>query len=68
MLKELINLTATAGEAHWQLGIAERTIQTIFTSAAKLRDSLKIPMKNAVQLAVSAHNTSERVRGYTPAQ
>ncbi len=61
-------MTATAGEAHWQLGIVERTTQTVFTSAAKLRDSLKIPMKSAVQLAVSAHNTTERVHGYTPAQ
>jgi len=63
-----IKLTATAGEAHWQLGIVERTIQTIFTTAAKLRDSQKIPMTRAVQLSVSAHNTTERVHGYTPAQ
>ena len=63
-----IKLSATAGEAHWQLGIVERTIQTIFGTAAKLRDSQKIPMTRAVQLAVSAHNTTERVHGYTPAQ
>ena len=63
-----IRLLATAGEAHWQLGITERTIQTIFRTAEKIRDEQKLDMEKAISLSTSAHNTTERVHGYTPSQ
>ena len=68
MCEKGIRVTATAGEAHWQLGITERSIQTVFNTAEKIRDELKIPMEKAVTLAVKAHNTCERIHGYTPSQ
>ena len=68
MASKGIRLTATAGEAHWQLGVTERTIQTIFQTAEKIRDEIKIPMDRAVNLAVAAHNTTERIHGFTPSQ
>ena len=63
-----IRLLATAGEAHWQLGITERTIQTIFRTAEKIRDEQKVEMEKAVSLATAAQNTTERVHGYSPSQ
>ena len=63
-----IRLLATAGEAHWQLGITERTIQTIFRTAEKIRDEQRIDMEKSVSLATAAHNTTERVHGYSPSQ
>ena len=60
-----IRLLATAGEAHWQLGITERTIQTIFRTAEKIRDEQRIDMEKSVSLATAAHNTTERVHVFS---
>ena len=68
MTEKGIRLSATAGEAHWQLGIVERTIQTIFQTAEKVKSELKCSVERAVTLAVAAHNTTERVHGFTPSQ
>ena len=63
-----IRLQASAGEAPWQLGIVERTIQTVFNSAQRIATEQKLEIPDAVRLAVIAHNTTERVHGYSPAQ
>ena len=63
-----ILMQTTAGEAHWQLGIVERTIQTVFNTAEKIMNSTQVPFEQAVELAVSAHNTTERILGYSPSQ
>jgi len=68
MTEKGIRLSATAGEAHWQLGLVERTIQTIFQTAEKVKSELKCSVERAVTLAVAAHNTTERVHGFTPSQ
>lgn len=68
MSQKGIHLQATAGEAHWQLGITERTIGTVFTTAQKIRDECDITMEQAVTEAVKAQNNVDRVRGYCPSQ
>ena len=63
-----IRLQATAGEAHWHLGILERTIQTLFNSAQRIAAEQKIEIPDAVRLAVIADNTTERIHGHSPSQ
>jgi hypothetical protein len=46
----------------------ERSIQTIFNTAEKICSELKIPITEALPKAVAAHNTTERIHGYTPSQ
>ena len=65
-----VMLSPTAGEAHWQLGITERSIGTIFSIAERIfretRQHLEFP--EAVRQSLQAHSQVERVRGYSPAQ
>ena len=63
-----VRLAATAGEAHWQLGVVERMIATIFNAAERIAKENQLPFKQAVSLSVKAQNTVDRVRGYTPSQ
>ena len=63
-----VMLKATAGEAHWQLGIVERMIATIFNSADTIAKENNLDYPRAVSLAVKSQNTVDRVRGYTPSQ
>ena len=63
-----ILLRPTAGEAHWQNGLCERCIQTVFTTAARIKSELRIPLTRAVSLATNAHNHVSTVHGFTPAQ
>ena len=63
-----VRLAATAGEAHWQLGIVERMIATIFNAAERIAKENQLPFPQAVSLAVKSQNTVDRVRGYTPSQ
>ena len=61
-------LASTAGEAHWQLGITERMIGTIFSTAEKIAKENDLEYTTAVTLAVKSQNTVDRVRGYSPSQ
>ena len=63
-----VHLSATAGEAHWQLGITERMIGTVFRTAERIHKEHGVVFRRAVALAVSSQNTVDRVRGYSPAQ
>ena len=63
-----VHLAATAGEAHWQLGITERMIGTIFNTAEKIAKENDLDFPSAVTLAVKSQNTVDRVRGYSPSQ
>ena len=63
-----MKLVATAGEAHWQLGITERMIQTRMRTADRLHKEDGLGMKIAMSIAVKSQNTVERVRGYSPMQ
>ena len=54
-----IRLQATAGEAHWHLGILERTRQTLFNSAQRIAAEQNIEIPDAVRLAVIADNTTD---------
>ena len=63
-----VQLDVTAGEAHWQLGITERMIQTLFRSADRLHKEDQLPYRQAVSLATKSQNQVERVRGFSPCQ
>ena len=63
-----ILLDTCCTQAHWQNGITERAIRTIFESADALVADQDINMREAVHAAVEAHNTMERVEGYAPMQ
>jgi hypothetical protein len=63
-----IKLDATAGESHWQLGIVERMIATIFNSAEQIANESDLEFPRAVSMAVKAQKTVDRVKGYTPSQ
>ena len=59
----------TAGQAHWQLGDVERTVQTLKHSLAKLHHMHR--HLSAVQLVargINAHNELERLKSYSPFQ
>ena len=49
MSKRGVTLQATAGEAHYQLGIVERTIQTIVETAKRVAAEHKIAITVAVR-------------------
>ena len=68
MSRRGVQLQATAGEAHWQLGIVERSIQTIMEVAKRIAAEYQLEIDEAILESVTAHNTTERVHGYTPAQ
>ena len=68
MCQKGIQLAATAGEAHWQLGICERMIQTIFSAAERIASECQVEIERAVSLAVMAQNLVDKVRGFSPAQ
>ena len=57
-----------ATQAHWQNGIAERAIKTVFDCARSLHKDRDTDLETAVHQAVEAHNAVERVDGYCPTQ
>ena len=62
-------MSPTAGEAHWQNGLVERAIQSIFYSAARINSEVDdMSMTRAVAIACQAHNHLEMVHGFSPAQ
>ena len=63
-----VHLMATATEAHWQLGMVERMIATVFNTAEKVAKENNLEFPRAVALAVKSQNTVDRVRGYSPSQ
>jgi hypothetical protein len=63
-----VKLEATAGESHWQLGIVERMIATIFNAAERIANENDLEFPSAVSLAVKSQNTIDRARGYSPSQ
>jgi hypothetical protein len=68
MSRKGVKISPTAGEAHWQNGLVERLIQTIFSTTQRVMSELKVPLVRAVALATAAHNHVETVYGFTPAQ
>ena len=56
-----IQMGTIAGEAHWQLGITERMIQTIFRAAERISSETEVDMLTAVSLSVKANNHVKRV-------
>ena len=63
-----IHLRPVAGEAHWQNGVIERAIQTVFSTANRIMSEMNITLPRAVALAVASHNHQEMVHGFSPAQ
>ena len=63
-----IHMKPVAGEAHWQNGLVERAIQTIFATATRMMAELRITLPRAVALATAAHNHLEIVHGFSPSQ
>ena len=61
-------LKPVAGEAHWQNGLVERAIQTIFSAATRILSESDTSITRAVSQAVTAHNHLSVVHGFTPAQ
>ena len=68
MSRRGVRLSPTAGEAHWQLGITERTIGILMGSATRLHKESGLPYTEAMPLTAKSHNQVERIRGYTPSQ
>ena len=65
---EGVMLDPCATQAHWQNGIAERAIKTVFECAKSLHKDHDTDLETSVHQAVEAHNTVERVDGYSPTQ
>ena len=63
-----VQLAPTAGEAHWQLGIVERMIRTVWSAAERVMKETGVDIHEAVSLSVKSQNQVERVKGYSPAQ
>ena len=64
-----IERTVCAGEAHWQLGIAEVSIKLVKTTMDKLaRAHPTRPVKEILARSLAALNAQELVRGYSPIQ
>eukprot|EP00959_Pyramimonas_sp_CCMP1952_P096654 2020408-Pyramimonas_sp.AAC.1 len=59
-------LDPCATRAHWQNGATERAIKTVFDCAKSLHKDHDTDLETAVHQAVEAHNTAERVDGYSP--
>ena len=51
--KKGVQLKPVAGEAHWQNGLCERAIQSIFTAATRISSEENLPIPRAVALATS---------------
>ena len=66
--KKGVRLQPVAGEAHWQNGLCERAIQSIFTAATRISAEENLPITRAVALATSSHNNLSIVHGFTPSQ
>ncbi|CAK0850111.1 unnamed protein product [Prorocentrum cordatum] len=65
---EGVQVDPCATQAHWQNGIAERAIKTVFECAKAMHRDHETDLEAAVHAAVEAHNTVERVDGYSPSQ
>ncbi|CAK0867695.1 unnamed protein product [Prorocentrum cordatum] len=65
---EGVQVDPCATQAHWQNGIAERAIKTVFECAKAMHRDHETELEAAVHAAVEAHNTVERVDGYSPSQ
>jgi hypothetical protein len=63
-----VELLATAGEAHWQLGIVERMIQTLWKTATRIMAEQGCDIDEALELAARSQNEVDRVAGYSPSQ
>ena len=63
-----IKLDPIAGEAHWQLGVPERVIKTIFETADQVQKDTGCDRKEAVRRSTAAHNHVADAYGYTPSQ
>ena len=63
-----IQLVPIAGEAHWQLGVPERVIKTIFETADQVQKETGCGRKEAVRRSTAAHNHVSDSYGYTPSQ
>ena len=65
-----IRIVNTAGEAHWQLGIVERHIQTITELIQKLADDNdeRLTTQELCDLAAEAKNSFGHYGGYSPSQ
>ena len=50
-------MEVSAGEAHWRMGITERSIQTIFKPADNLLTDVDCGVEEAVQRSVTARNS-----------
>ena len=68
MSQKGVQVCTTAGEAHWQNGLCERVIQTIFSSAARISSEQGMAVTRAVALATAAHNHLDIVHGFSPSQ
>jgi len=63
-----VELVATAGEAHWQLGIVERMIHTLWKTATRTMAEQGCAIDEALELAARSQNEVDRVAGYSPSQ
>ena len=63
-----VQLKPVAGEAHWQNGLCERAIQSIFNSAVRISSEQHLPISSGISLAVAAHNHLTVIHGFSPAQ
>ena len=63
-----VELDPCATQAHWQNGITEGVIQTIFDAADTLEADHEFDKEEAVHRSTSANNHVERVEGYAPSQ
>ena len=64
-----IALEAIAGEAHWQLGLAEVSIKMIKETMTKIARCLpNRPVNEVLARATAALNAQEMVRGFSPIQ
>ena len=65
---EGVTLDPCCTQAHWQNGICERIIKTIFEAAETLMLDHGMSVEDAVHHATESHNSVERVEGYAPTQ
>ena len=63
-----IEIFPCAAEAHYQISLVERTIQTVKNTTKQLLQSGECDPWQAIIQACQAHNEMERVHGYTPYQ
>ena len=63
-----VHLLPCAAEAHGQIGVVERAIQTIKATARQLLQGAAVEAWEAIQQACTSHNELSRVEGYSPFQ